>query len=251
MSEIPKGNPQFVGQADASKLQAEAPIKAEFTISPEQQKVADVMKESGDKLADSVIEARARAAGKLQSLRGKELVDAGLKQMGRGAWETFKSELKWGIPMYILGTVGGATAGYAGVRGLRTEEGRQSLANSLSSLSDEPVPLMSAEEARSAQQFATGLGATIGGTIGKDVGVLLGYETAGLKYNKKIAVKENLPSTKFVDWVVGNAANVGIRTLLKGRFGFVGQLVVNEVTNPITIGGLRNVATGMWQMRKG
>lgn len=250
MSEIPKGT-QFVGQADASKLKQEAPVKGEFTISPEQQKVADVMKESGDKLADSVIEARARAAGKLQSLRGKELVDAGLKQMGRGAWETFKSELKWGIPMYILGAAGGAVTGYASTREFGTEQGRQAVADRLSSISDRPVNPPTAEQGRSVQQFTTGLGATIGADIGKDVGVFLGYETAGLKYNKKIAVKENMPSTKFVDWVVGNAANVGIRTLLKGRFGFVGQLVVNEVTNPITIGGLRNVATGMWQMRKG
>lgn len=250
MSEIPKGT-QFVGQADASKLHQEAPVKSEFTISPEQQQVADALKEGGNKLADSVIEARARAAGKLQSLRGKELVDAGLRQMGRGAWETFRSELKWGIPMYILGTVGGAAAGYASVHGLSTESGRQDIADRLSEFADQPVNPPSAESARATQQFVTGLGATIGAGAGRDVGVFLGYETAGIKYNKKIAVKENLPSTKFVDWVVGNAANVGLQTLLKGRFGFVGQLVVNEVTNPITVGGLRNVATGLWQMRKG
>lgn len=251
MTEIPKGT-QFVGQADARNPRVvEATKPVDVKLSPEQTAVADVMKQSGEVLENNVLDARDKAATQLKELHGKELRDAGLKQMGRGVWETFKSELKWGIPMYVLGAVGGAVGGYARTRDLSTEAGREAYTTRLSQFTGKPVTPMSARDAREMQQFTTGLLSGFGRDLGRHAGVFIGYETAGMKYNKKIAVKENLPSTKFVDWVVGNAANVGIQTLLKGRIGFVGQLVVNEVTNPITIGGLRNVATGLWQMRKG
>lgn len=251
MSEIPKGNPQFVGQADARNLRAaEAAKPVDVKLSPEQQQLADVMKQSGETLETKVVDARDKAAIQLKELHGKELVDAGLKQMGKGVWETFKSQLKWAVPSAILGSMIGGAAAELGTRKLNSLSGREDVVSRLSMVFDEYIPPMSASDGQEVRAFVTGLGFTGGAYLGGKAGAFVGYETAGLKYNKKIASKENLPPTMWYDWVAGNVGSIGLRRLLRGKVGLVGTLVIDEVINPITVGGLRNVAKGMWEMRQ-
>lgn len=228
MSEIPKGS-QLVGSADARTMKtSEAPKKTEVTPTPEQQQVVDTMKNSGEVLENNVLDAREKAAGQLKQLHGKELVDAGLKQMGHGVWETFKSELKWGISGAIVGSVAGAAGGYA--IGRREEDGDVGIILGM-------------------------MGGSLGGNYGRKAGQMVGFETAGLHYNKKIATKQNLPTTKWYDWVVSNAGVIGTWRILKGKHigakGRAAESAFDMVFNPITVGGLRNVATGLWQMKKG
>lgn len=235
MSEIPKGNPQFVGQADASKLHQEAPVKGEFTISPEQQKVADVMKESGQVLEEKIVDASAKAGERLKKLQGKELVDAGLKQMGHGVWETVKRQVVWGLGAGILGGVVGEAAG---------ERGR--------SVNNRILDMIAS--GTSDRAFETS-NAAVGSAVGIMMGNIIGTETAGLAYNKKVAPKKNLPPTKWYDWAISNVGMLGTILLTRGRemsrVGAVAQGIFLEVFNPITVGGMRNVATGLWEMRKG
>lgn len=221
MSEIPKGT-QFVGQADArAAASRESVKKADINISQEQQCVVDTMAEGEKVVAEKVLSASEEAGQKLQKLQGKELVNAGLRQMGHGAWETFKSELKWGIGGALAG--GGILAAVGMARGVDFETAL----------------------------LPVSMGAGIGGSVGG----LIGYETAGLKYNKKVAPKNDLPKTEWYDWVTGNASYLGLNALARGRVstlpGAAALVVTSFFTNPISMGGLRNVATGLWQMRKG
>lgn len=221
MSEIPKGNPQFVGQADARNLRAAEIAKpVDVTLSPEQQQVADVMKQSGQVLEKNILDASEKAGEQLQKLQGRALVNAGLKQMGYGAWESIKSEFKWGIGGALIGGVAGA-------------------AKASATLGSDFISI----------------GAIMGASQGGGLGALVGYETAGLRYNKKVAPDRNLPKTEWYDWVAGNLSMVGLSALARGKVrGTAGSVMATAAslfTNPISIGGLRNVATGLWQMRKG
>lgn len=233
MTEIPRGT-QFVGQADARRVQPEVPKKAEFTPSPEQQQIADAMKESGDKLMNDVVEAKEAAGEKLQGLHGKELREAGKKQMVKGITETLKSELRWGIPLAILSGVGGASLGSV----LALHEGGQ---------------------VRQVALVAAG-GAALGGIMGGVMGTGIGYEAAGLRYNKKVATTPEMSRVKFSDYVISHAGNAGLSVLL-GILAFrfprltipaVAAVGVSmEVFNPTTVRGLRDFIKGGSEMKKG
>lgn len=254
MSEIPK-DPQFVGSSEAPKKEA-------FVLTAEQQQVTDTMKKSGEVLEHTMLDARERAAGQLKQLHGKELVDAGLKQMSHGVWETVKSQLKWGIGGGLIGAVAGGAFGYASNKIFeKTPEATAELLNKVGDGFDElrrigvDGELLDRTQSGDFGPMLTVGGSVLGGFGGGSFGGGIGWETAGLKYNKKIAPKANLPSTKWYDWAISNAGVFGVNRLLRGkdigRAGGIAKLVFHEVFNPITVGGLRNVATGLWQMGKG
>lgn len=253
MSERNDRSPQFVGSADATR---EAPRSAEFTLTPEQKQVVEVMQQGGEKLENTILDAREAAGKKLQGLHGKELVDAGLKQMGHGAWETFKSQLKWGIGGGIAGAVGGAMAGrFTGGRFQEMAQ-KSSVTGPILDAADYDGLFkadLGAEDDMAS--FFTWGGAAVGGGLGVPLGVVVGWETAGLKYNKKVAPKKDLPPAKWYDWVISNAGIYGANQVLRGRnLGNVGGMMWNafvELFNPISVGGIRNVAKGLWEMRKG
>lgn len=221
---------QFVGKADASR---EASKSKELTFTPEQQKVADTMKQSGEVLENKVIDAREKAGQQLKQLKGKELVDAGWKQITVGAWETFKSRLKWAIGGGVAGGVTGALGG-----------GGVMLA--LDRLGETEAP-----------GSMTAIGGVTGGTLGAlggaKFGSLVGYETAGLTYNKMIA-KTDQEKVRWYDWVAGNLGVFGLRRALRGKeigkTGRLAKVAFETVFNPIAFGGLRKVATGFWEMGK-
>lgn len=222
---MPKG-PQFVGSS-------EAPQKETFVLTPEQQQIADTMKKNGEKLEKIVLNAREHAAGKLKESKGKELVMAGLNQLTTGAWETFKSRLQWavggGVVGVATGALGGGTAMFA-----------------LDRLSEFEAP---------GEMAALGVvaGGAIGALSGAKVGSLIGYETAGLKYNKTLAKTEQ-DKVRWYDWATGNLGVFGLRRLLRGkdigRAGRIGVALFETVFNPIGVSGLRKVATGLFEMGK-
>ena len=168
MSETFSGDTTFVGQADGRARPAgEAVPSEELKLNAEQQEVVDVMQKEGGKLEAAVIDAREKAVGQLKKLQGKELVDAGLKQMGHGVWETVKQEAKG-----ILD--GGLIGGLAGGLGVAT----------LAGLSNQPVDKI----------IKGGIaGATFGALAGGVTMGYVGYELAGLEYNQNVARKKNLP----------------------------------------------------------
>ncbi len=221
MSEIPKGT-QFVGQADARNLRmAEVITPVDVKLSPEQQQVADVMKVSGEILEKKIIDARENAGQKLQGLHGQELVDAGKKQMVRGVIETLKSEAKGLLAGGVLGGL---------IRGAHW------------GLADRSVD-------------SAYVGGIMGGVQGAGVGAIIGYEAAGLTYNRRLVKTKEMPPTRWQDWVLSHAANYGITFLIPKipnlQVAFASAIIIPQVVNPITVGGLRNVMTGIWQMRKG
>lgn len=251
MSETTPSNPQFVGQADAR----ESLPKDEVVLTAEQKQVVEAMQSAGKTLETAELDAREKTAGQLKKLQGKALVDAGLKQMGHGVWETVKSQVKWAIGGGLVGAVGGGLVGALSGRSLtQNADSRSALSNMLGNDNMSALGMSSGSGMESSALFATA-GIAGGGALGGGVGEAIGFETAGLGYNKKIATKNNLPPTKWYDWVVSNAGLIGLRSLLRGRdtgrTGGVGMLILNEVLNPITVGGMRNVATGLWQMKKG
>lgn len=254
MSEIPTGDLQLVGQADASKQTSEALPKDEIELNAEQKQVVDVMQREGQNLETAVLDARENAAGKLKQLYGKELVDAGLRQMGHGVWETVKSQMKWGVGGGLVGMLAGGLSGaFTGRPKINDlgifyskdilDEFQKSIDKKLNTSGIDAVAKNSIE------------GAGVGSVFGGEVGNLIGFEAAGLGYNRHIATKNNLPPTKWYDWVIGNAGLMGLRLLTRGRdIGTAGQyglFVVREVFSPIAVAGMRNVATGLWQMKKG
>lgn len=254
MSETTPSNPQFVGQADAR----ESLSKDEVVLTAEQKQVVEAMEQEGKKLEGGVLDAREKAAGELKKLQGKELIDAGLKQMGHGVWETVKSQVKWAIGGGLVGAVGGGLVGALSGRSLtQNADSRSALSNIRNILGDDNMSAlgMSPGSGRESSALFAAAGISGGGAFGGAVGEAIGFESAGLGYNKRIATKNNLPPTKWYDWVVSNAGLIGLRSLLRGRdtgrTGGVGMLILNEVLNPITVGGMRNVATGLWQMKKG
>jgi len=225
MTETPS-HPQFVGSSETAK-------QPEFALSPEQQKVVDTMKQSGEKLEKTIVDAREKAGEKLQKLHGKELVKAGLNQVTVGAWETFKSRIKWAVG-------GGLVGGAVGALGA----GGAMLA--LDRMSDLESP---------GEMMALGgvAGGMVGGLSGVGIGQLIGYETAGVKYNKAIAKTEQ-SKARWYDWAAGNLGVFGLRRLLRGKdigkAGRIGVAVFETVFNPIGVSGLRNVAAGLYEMGK-
>ncbi len=252
MSETTPSNPQFVGQADAREFLP----KDEVVLTAEQKQVVEAMESAGKKLEGAELDAREKAAGQLKKLQGKELVDAGLKQMGHGVWETVKSQIKWAIGGGLVGATGGGIAGVIAGRSINQEVDSSAMFRNM--FNDDTLSALGMSGRSGRGMESAGITAAAiagGGTFGGVVGEAIGFETAGLGYNKKIATKNNLPPTKWYDWVVSNAGLIGLRSLLQGRntgsVGSVGMLIVNEVFNPITVGGMRNVVTGLWQMKKG
>lgn len=222
MSEIPKGT-QFIGQADARKLHTERVKPAETKLSPEQQKVAEVMKESGEVLEKKVVDAREEAGKKLQGLHGKELVDAGKKQMVRGLLDTVKAQVKWAIGGGIIG----ATLGAAGSR-------------------------VSGGD----MHDAAGL---LGATWASGSAAIGGEVSAPLAYNKKVAGSQELTKVGWSDWLISVGARFAIGTpitLLTMRYLPLAAVqleshVFQAILNPITVRGLRNVMTGLRELKKG
>jgi hypothetical protein len=228
MSESSPGDPQFTGQADAKT--PEAPVPQEFVLSGEQKRVVDVMETEGVKLETAVLAAREKAAGALKQLHGKELVRVGVTMMGRGVWESVKAEvnglIRGGLFGAAIGVIGGATLGI---------------------LSNDPKNIAP----------ATAAGGFVGGVTGGVSAAFLDYEFSGVRYNIK-SEKEHLPPVRWYDWVASHLGTGWMISLL-GRTGLANRPIVRDLTrpfimatfiNPITVGGLRNVALGLWQMRK-
>lgn len=253
MSENAPSNPQFVGQADGRK--AEAPVMDEFTLSPEQQHVVDVMQSAGKKLEGAELDAREKAADGLKQLQGKELVDAGFKQMGHGVWETVKSQVKWAAGGGLITGVGlGFIGGSTWILMNQSEESRRS---EFASLSDDDLSsLLGLSRDRSGSLGkAVKVSGYTGVIAGAQVGEAIGFQAAGLEYNKNVATKNNVPPARWYDWVASNVGLTGLKMLIDGRglgtAGEIGKYVLSDIFNPITVGGMRNVATGLWQMKKG
>lgn len=231
MSETNPSNPQFIGQADARvKNAGEGLPKDEVVLTAEQKQVVEVMESAGKKLEGAELDARENAAGQLKKLQGKELVDAGLKQMGHGVWETVKSEAKGLIGGGVLGGITGGV----------------SLA-ALGGIADRTVESVA---------LGAASGVVAGSALGAIAGGALGYETAGIAYNRNIVRRENLPPARWYDWVISHGSGALIN-LLVGRVArnpvtaARASFVLGQLINPISAGGMRNVATGLWQMKKG
>ncbi len=224
MSETSSGNPQAINRP------LEAMTNKEAALSPEQQQAVDAMAREGQKIESAVLDAREKADGKLKHLQAKELVDAGLKQMGHGVWETVKAELKGGVIGGVAGGIGGgAVLGTLGGIADRTAE--------------------------SALIGATS-GAAAGGVFGSLIGLTLGYETAGIGYNRTVAREKQLPPARWYDWLISHGSGAVLnlltaRVIRSPRAGAWTSLIIGQVVNPITAGGLRNVVNGLWHMRKG
>lgn len=206
----------------------EAEASGELAFNAEQKQVVDVMEQEGKKLEGAVLDAREQAAGRLKQLHGRELVDAGLKQMGHGVWETVKGEVKGAIGGGILGGItGGVSLGALGYVADRTAE---------------------------SAAIGAASGAFAGSTLGALAGGALGYETAGIGYNRKVARRENLPPARWYDWLISHGSGA-LLNLLVGRVARSPvtaarvSFVLGQLINPISAGGMRNVATGLWQMR--
>lgn len=233
MTEGHRPTAQFIGQADARKFGVENKKPQEFQVSPEQQQVVDVMKNSAEVMEDKILEARDQAGKQLKELHGQALVNAGVKQMGRGIWETFKKQVTYGLG---LGIVGGFVGNFGGSDVRR-------IGRNILDVEDPRIRTM------------TRSNAVVGSAAGITIGRYLGYEVAGLSYNKNVANQKNLPQVKWYDWAVSNAGLVGV-TMLRNRHLDSNALTVmhglgTTIFNPITIGGLRNTMIGLWEMRKG
>lgn len=205
----------YIGEADASKKSFQ---KEATPPSPEERQVKEAMEKSGEVLANKIADAQEQAGKQLQGLHGKELVKAGLRQVGHGAWETLKSEVGGAVRGMVIGGLAGAALGSPG--------GSEGMA----------------------------MGASSGISLGGLIGGVAGYERAGIRYNKKVAPEKNLPKTEWYDWITGNASYIAISTFATRARSVPGYAVATAASffaNPISLGGLRNIATGMWQMRKG
>lgn len=254
MSENRPSDPQFVGQADGTRSR-EASSNEEIVMNAEQQQVVDVMQRAGKKLEDAELGAQETAAGKLKELHGKELVDAGVNMMGRGVWETVKSQLKWTVGGGLVGAlVGGIGGGIAGPSVMKNEEIKDFVTFVLDKKGIPFVPDIKNRDFKD-RKYLSKAGAAIGAYLGGTSGLRSGTSFATLEYNWEIADKNNLPKTQWVDYLIGQAGLGGLALLLNkrkaGNFGRAGLFVMSELFNPITLGGMRNVATGLWQMRKG
>jgi len=225
MTEIPKST-QFVGSADArGALAREAAPKDEFKLNPEQQKVADVMKESGEKLVDGVVDAKEAAGQKLQGLHGKELVDIGKKQITRGMIDSVRAQVAWGLSGGLIGALVGRNIPTHGDGGIVNGN-------------------MSGDLARS-----FGFGAAS-----------LRNEFQPLIYNKKMKKTGELPTVRWSDWFWSEGIRSAIQfplTLLAlgGNISYgvnyAVQTLNNVILNPTVVGGLRRFKTGMQEMKKG
>lgn len=227
MSEVPT-SPQFIGKADATR---EVGKPTEFTLSSEQQKIADTMKQNGETLEKSVIDARQKAGDQLKQLHGKELVRAGLRQMGHGVWETVKAKIKWGLG---LGIAGGVVGNFGGDRS------RAAIRSMLYTFFPD---------------YGSASEASEGAVLGILTGGVVGLETAGITYNRKIAAKKNLPTTKWYDWAISNTGLLSLEMLTRGKeIGMVADIsrvMFNTFFNPISVGGLRTALYGLWKTGKG
>lgn len=277
MTEVSK-TPQFVGSADATR---EAGNPAEFTLSPEQQAIADVLKQQGEMLEKTIVDARQKAGEKLKELKGKELVKAGLKQMGIGVLETMKAQIKWGFAGGMLGSVLGGHLGILSgwIVGNIPHGDIQGTLGVLREKFNNSLWLPEDNQTFGALLGGAGGGA-LGALIGLGSGIQIGYETSGVAYNKLAEVK-GMPPAKWYDWalshgvlsllalpIIQSASTLSVdnKTMMhvmssmpnatdQAKDRYVGQKLMifnigQTVFNPATMGGLRNVLTGLWHMRK-
>lgn len=254
MNEISTNDIQLIGTSDATKNASEALPKVEVVLNAEQKQVVDVMQIAGKKLENAELGAREAAAGQLKQLHGKELVDAGLKQMGHGVWETVKSQAKWAIGGGLVGALGlSFITGPASLLAKQDDVFRDLF---IGRLDDEQLSGIGMSRSGSGSlgkvlKSSMITGADLGGTLGE----FIGFETAGLEYNKKVAAKNNLPPVKWFDWVISNVGlttldlAIGARNI--GWVGRAGRYILNEAFNPVTVAGARAVGKGLWEMRKG
>ncbi len=255
MNEISTRDIQLIGTSDATKPMSEALPKDELVLNPEQKAVVEVMQGAGKNLEAAELGAREKAAGGLKELHGKELVDAGVNMMGRGVWETVKSQAKWAIGGGLVGAiVGGIGGGVAGPSVMKNEEIKDFVTFVLDKKGIPFVPDINKRDFKD-RKYMGKAGAAIGAYLGGTSGLRSGTSFATLEYNWEIADKNNLPKTGWIDFVISQAGLGGVVLLGKnrklGNLGSVGFFVMTELLNPITVGGMRNVATGLWQMRKG
>ncbi|MBI5620547.1 hypothetical protein HY949_02095 [Candidatus Gottesmanbacteria bacterium] len=172
--------------------------------------------------------------------------------MGHGVWETVKSQVKWAIGGGLVGAIGGGLVGALTGRTLtQNKTGRSALEELLNKdeVSELGIPWKPLESGAAIPALGAGAGALIGAGIGETIG----FETAGRGYNKKIVTKNNLPPTRWYDWVVSNVGLTGLKLVVPWRnyrrAGPIGMLIANEVFNPITVAGMRAVGKGLWEMR--
>lgn len=219
MSEISTGDPQFVGEADATKPMSEAPPTKEFELNIDQQQVLSAMDREGKILEVLVARQRAKAGKKLKTLHGKELVEAGTKQMAYGVIETVKNEAKEAL---IDGLAG---AGIAGMLTLARGHNSQLASRNL----------------RTGAQY------------GALIGLLTGYGKAGIEYNRGVAREKHLPPARLFDWATSLVVNANIGlvlelTTLPRPVKVISSQVLTQILNPITMGRIRNITKGFLEM---
>lgn len=243
MSEIPKGNPQFVGQANATH---ERSPSEEFVLTSEQQQIVDIMKKSGEMSRQQLGKAVEKAGKQLQQLHGKELVKAGLKKIGLGLGLGWTIQTGGALIGEKIGRNVGVRAGEAGdvyVKALnerfdqinpQAEDVRlmHLAADVLESARDHNLP---------ADNFAA-LGREVGAQVGSDIGKPIGLELTGMLYGL-LTRKSELPKLRWYDWALGQFGMFipGHTSLHIKRFDL-------NLVNPVTVSGLFNVAKGLFEM---
>lgn len=247
MTEIPKSNAQFVGQADARKaIPIETRKPDEFTVSPEQKQVAEAIHAGADNARDQVTEARTKAGKQLQKLHGKELVFAGLKKVGLGLGIGWASEK---VGSLLLRKPGRRLGGFAGAQ---ADTMYQTFMENLpidnldefqSVLRDELPKFREAVLGEGFANFAQ-VGFVAGEQMGRETGKFLGTETSGAIYNL-LTRKSELPKLRWYDWALGQVGALlpELTTIHIKRFEL-------NLVNPTTVSGLLNVAKGLTEMVK-
>ena len=248
MTEIPKSNTQFVGQADArNNAPKETQKSNEFSISPEQKLVAEAIHNGADTASKQLTVARAEAGKKLQGLHGKELVVAGLKKVGLGLGIGWASEA---VGSLLLKKPGRRIGGFAGAQADVFYENLMSEAPAFEDLDEfqsmmrEELPrfrglLLGDEYSNLAQ-----VGFDVGEQMGKDTGKFLGTEVSGGVYSM-LTRKSQLPKLRWYDWILGQVGALmpQLTTIHIKRFEL-------NLVNPTTVSGLLNVAKGITDMVK-
>lgn len=246
MSEIPK-NPQYIGQADASTLRKETPVKSEFTVSPEQRITAEAIHNGADIATKKIEEAKIEAGKKLQGLHGRELVVAGLKKIGIGLGVGWASETIGSLllqkPGKRVGLLGGAQVDVMYERFMENNLPAEDLDELQVFLRDELPRFREAVLEEEFSNFAQ-LGSVVGEQMGKDTGKFLGTEVSGGIYGM-LTRKSALPKLRWYDWALGQVGALlpELTTIHIKRFEL-------NLVNPTTVSGLLNVAKGITEMVK-
>lgn len=233
-------SPQFVGQADATR---EAGKPAEFALTPEQRQVVDVMQQSGEKFTKKMLRESEKARQKLQRLRGKELVEAGMKKVGLGLGIGWATETAGKFTANRLPQKAGTWLGKQGDKlmnwlGSRPDEGSGAVNPTLElsrSIQNGLLALGYEDFTRAGPDFWKS-------DIGPNIGNVAGVELSGPVY-RLLTGKANLPKLRWYEWVVGQAgAFLPSKTTMH-----IKRFELNFV-NPVTVSGLFNVAQGLYDM---